>query len=341
MLMNLNELKISANALGSYFSVGVPPEEIMGDLAVLQEDYAGHWEGARQSVAAGNLISASLVDVWPPALVSAVKAGEKAGKMDGVLSHIVHSLDVQTKVDDALKKLRYPTGVGVMAFALVFWIMAFVAPKNARALRAEDANLVTQTAMVLEKVVQNFGFAILATVLAAGYMFVKWVRTPAGKDAALDFLLQVPYLNVALVHLYFGLWSDTLSMILEAGIPMPEGLRLTAPVLPQSLRPGVLALASDLVDRNISVQDGVKLTKMKEGDPRLTWPKLVRHAFIVGDRTGTFDSQLRKVGGVLVDEGVRRMVAVAQMAEVLVYAVGGSAIGLAFIGVYSPIVAKF
>lgn len=344
MLMSLSEQRRCAQALSTSVRAGIPLPEVMRDLARMQPEYAEHWKQAELALSAGRAFYESLDGVWPEAIVRAVQAGEEAGQLEPVLQHLVRALNVQAEISGAIRGLRFPVGVVAFGLGTFLALMIFAVPKTARSLRVEDINGVTQLSLAMEAFYKAYWQPVSIGLVLIVWKIWTWFQTEQGRAAALDFGLTVPRLDQSLRNLYFGLWCEYMSLMVRAGITVPKALELTAPILPPSLRPGLEAMRNDLVDLNLSLEASVdvdrleRLSTQHKHDPRLAWPRYIRQAFVVGDRTGMLDDELTKIGPILIEEGVVSLKAFCKTAEVAATVAGVLSAAVSFMAVYSPII---
>lgn len=337
-MMNLREITDSASDLASHIRCGVPTAEAVGVLAIAQPSYGPFWEDAARKVAAGNPLSDSLGEVWPAPMVSAIKAGEEVGKMDDVFSHVIDTLAIQAAMQRLLRKLIYPGLIALAGLVMFVLIMVFVAPSTARSFRASNANGITRLSLVMESFVLGFWPFIIAGCIGAAVAFYRWATSPAGKNRLIQWALQIPYFEQAVIDLYFGFWARYMAMMTSAGLPTSRAIQVTTPIMPESLRDGLAAFDHDISVRNLPLQDAANTQKMSAGDPRQRWPLFIRRAFITGDRAGSLDTQLLAASPELIRRGTERFEVILRGAEIVATAAAAALVALSFAGIYGPII---
>jgi type II secretory pathway component PulF len=338
MTMNLRQLKTSASTIASHLRAGVSMQETMQVLSVVQGDYFEHWDRARERVAAGSPLFECLTDIWPETLLSAVRAGEEAGKLDAVLTHLTSALDVEQQISDTMKLLRYPILITIVGIVVFLGLMVFAVPATARVLHVEHSNFITGLAMSLESFFKSYWMPISLFLVAGGYKLFGWIRSDDGKDTIEDWSLQIPIMQVSIKNMRFGVWADYMALVIDAGIPTTRALLVTAPILPARLRVGLELAERDLTTKNTSLEDTVNLKLLDDDDPRRDWPLFIRNAIVLGDRAGGLDTQLQRVGSELVKIGIESFVVQCKAAEALGTLFAASLVGLSFLAIYGPII---
>lgn len=337
-MMNLKEIKESASALASQFRGHVPMAEAIVIMPTIQPKYAEYWEAVGRSIDAGNPLSSSLHEIWPEALVSAVIAGEEAGKMEAVFTHIAKAIQIQLDLRKLLMKLVYPAVIGVAGVLVFIGIMVLVAPKTARVFRSMEANPITALSMAMESFFLNYWMVVLAGAVGGAVVAYKWAESQEGKETLLELALSVPYVGLGLKDLYFGLWAEYMAMMAAAGITTDRAILLTLPLMPSSLQGGLAAFERDISVNNLPLEDAANVALMRDDDPRREWPLFIRRALILGDRTGVLDQELLRVAPELVEQGVTKVSRAIDFGNVGATVVAGLLVAMSFLAVYAPIV---
>lgn len=340
--MTMREIADTANTLSNQISAGIPVAEATEILAEIQPARREFWTGTTRRLQRGHPLSLSLSDVWPESLVNIVQAGELAGKTGEVFRRIERTMLMQILLKDSMKKILYPIFILLSGLSVFLFIMVGIVPKTIKASAApktgNDVNFFTSLSIWLEYVFKNHWLVLVLSVSAGGFIFLKWAMSESGKEVILRFLIEVPYLGVALKNLYFGVWAEYLAMIFAAGIPLIQGLRSTSSTLPARLRNGVFAFEHDITIKSFSVQRAVDIKQLVEDDPRHEWPIYLRRAFLVGAKTGEMDKELVTAGPLLVSEGVKRLDIVISVANKVALFLSGMVVAISFAGLYLPMI---
>lgn len=336
-MMNLKQIFESSSALASQFRGNIPMAEAVGVMPSVQPLYAEFWQEVARSIEAGNRLSDSLPTIWPEALVSAVVAGEEAGKMESVMTRITDAVRIQLDLRKALTKMVYPAVIGLAGMTVFLGVMVFVAPKTIKSFKAVNLNLVSQLSLLLEEVVKGYWMVILAGLAAAIVAGVRWGATEEGKNTILEAMLRIPYLGPGLSQLFFGLWAQYMSLMYSAGIALDRAILLTVKVVPESLQEGFLAFERDLTIGNKPVSEAADITRLTLNDPRQEWPLFVRRALVIGDKTGAIDTELSRVSPELVLQGVEKVNRAIFFSNLMATTAAGIMVSMSFVAIYSPI----
>lgn len=321
-MMTLKETGAAAAALGNQVAAGIPVDQALTRLVQMQPGYAEFWTRAALLVQSGRPLSEALVEVWPAALVSAVKAGERSGKLEGVLARIEENVDLQLSLRTTLFKLAYPVGMGLAGLAVFVGFMLFVLPGLAKSLATKSQSFVFELSTWMSAFVFENWTMLLAVGGAGVAALIMWLRTPEAQGLILELLLEIPVVKTALRDMYFGLWSNYMAMMVAAGITTSEALKLTGSVLPAELKESIAVFERDLSANNRSIYEAANLSKLPAADARVKWwPFYISNAFLVAEQTGEIDRELLRVAPSLIKEGVKTMNTVIAAANVVALAV--------------------
>jgi len=320
--MNLKEIAASAAALGNQIKAGIPVDQALRRLAVMQPSYEEFWTQASIAVQSGRPLSDSLAEVWPRALVSAVKAGERSGKLDEVFGRIEETIELQLSLRSALAKLAYPVGMGVAGLAVFLGFMIFVLPSLAKSLDTKSRSFIFELSTWISGFAHENWVSVVVGLGVGIVALVSWLRTEGARSFILEVLLGIPLIKDALRDMYFGLWANYMAMMFAAGIATTEGLIITSEILPAGLKESVRVFEQDLSVNNRTMSDAADPAKQPPDDPRTVWwPFYIANAFIAAEQTGDLDKELLRVAPSLIKDGVKMLNQVIAVANAIALAV--------------------
>lgn len=340
-MMTLKEIGAAASALGNQVGAGIPIDQALSRMGQMQPNHTEFWLRAAQEVRSGGFLSTSLGEVWPSALVSAVRAGEHSGKMDQVFARIEETIELQLSLRGTVMQLAYPVGMGVAGIGVFLGFMVFVLPMLAKSLgRTESTSPIFQLSAWLSVFVLGNWVALAVGLIVGILALVAWLKTEEARNKILDVFLTVPIVREALRNMYFGLWANYMALMVASGISTTNALKLTAPVMPGGLRESVEVFERDLSVNNRSLFESADISKFSETDPRAKWwPFYIVNAFTVAEQTGLIDKELLRVAPALIKEGVKALNSVVAVANVIALALSGLLIMAPLAAYYNEIFA--
>jgi MSHA biogenesis protein MshG len=287
-----------------------------------------------QSLESGRDFASSLArhpDLFSPLFISMVRVGESTGTLDNsflrLCEYLAQDQDVQDRVKSAV---RYPLiVVGVIGLAVAV-ITIFVIPNFAPLFKVlgNDIPWPTRVIMGTSDTVRHHGVGIVAGALLALFAFNRHIATEAGRYGWDRFKLKVPVLGELLHLSILSRVTRSLSISLEAGLPMIQALTLLARSAGNEYLSGRLLRLRDAVER------GEALSHAAGGAGIFT--PLVLQMVLVGEETGELTRLLEEVSGYYqreVDFRLRNLTAMLE--PLLIIGVGGMVLILA-LGVFLP-----
>jgi MSHA biogenesis protein MshG len=270
-------------------------------------------------------------DLFSPLFISMVRVGESTGTLDNsflrLCEYLAQDQDVQDRVKSAV---RYPMiVVGVIGLAIAV-ITIFVIPNFAPLFKVlgNDIPWPTRVIMGTSDTVRHHGVAIVVGMFLAIFAFKRHIGTEAGRYRWDRFKLRLPVLGELLHLSILSRVTRSLSISLEAGLPMIQALTLLA------RSAGNEYLSERLLRLRDAVERGEALSHAAGGAGIFT--PLVLQMLLVGEETGELTRLLEEVSGYYqreVDFRLRNLTAMLE--PMLIIGVGGMVLILA-LGVFLP-----
>lgn len=309
MKMSLQQVATSAGAIGNQVNAGIPLAQAVTRMARLQPTYAEYWQRTGSALAGGAKLSDSIGEVWPRTMIAVVKSGEESGRIGEVFNRIEQTVELQLVLRGKMMGLMYPLGMGLAGLVVFLGFMIIVLPMLSKSMGGKvSESLVFRTSNWLSTNVMENWIAIAATLGIGGFLLIQWLKTEEAGEMIMKTLMDVPIIKDALRDMYFGLWANYMSMMVDSGIPTVQALNLTAPVLPGELAESVRVFAKDVSANNRSLSDSADLEKLPLTDLRARWwPFFISSAFIVAEQTGQIDKELSRVAPPLIKDGTRSL----------------------------------
>lgn len=185
----------------------------------------------------GSSISKALAkhpDIFTDFYVNMVKAGEESGKLNETFEYLADHIDRNYEViSKARNALIYPAFIVGVFFIVMILMFVVVIPKISVILieSGQTIPVYTQIVFGISNFLLRYGILTLCLLAAAGFMFVRYIRTEVGKKAFSRFKLYVPYVGDLYKKLYLSVIADNLSTMILSGIPMVRAMEITANVV--------------------------------------------------------------------------------------------------------------
>jgi type IV pilus assembly protein PilC len=227
---------------------------------------------------------------FPIYIIQLVKVGEQSGSLEIVLTRAAEHLERSRGLRMTLiNALIYPAIVVLMALGVAGFMLVSVIPKIQKFLVGRGRQLpgITQALMDLSGwvtlympyLIGGFFFSVIALIV-----IYKW---PPGRFAIDTILLRIPVVGGVLRLAGTAVFARGLSILLESGVTLLEGLRTVEKLVPNR----AMSARVESV-RNAVLSGGTLAESLAAGREFL--PMLGRMA-AVGEQTGTLDPVLTEV----------------------------------------------
>ncbi len=296
---NIQDMAMFCRQLATLLDVGIP---LLRSLKILAErtqhpKLKSVVAQVASRVEEGQTLSSSLAQhpkIFSNLFVSVVKVGEVGGILDSSLKRLAEILekksDIKKKVTSAL---MYPVVSLLVCIGVVIIVLAFAIPKFVEVYSSVDAQLpkTTQTIIALSNFVRSYPWLYIPLIIVAIGALIAYLKTPSGKYMFDWFKLRAPILGPITTKINVARFTRTLGNLLQAGIPLLEGIRISAKTSENDI------VAETLERVYASIEKGGKMEQpLREGN---VFPPLVVDIISIGDEAGALDNMLIKVAEVL------------------------------------------
>jgi type IV pilus assembly protein PilC len=318
---------------------GLPLVQCLEILAANQENqtFQKTLTGVRTTVEGGATLANAMrqyPNIFDDLTTNMMEAGETGGILDIILQRLATYVEKAVRLRAAVKSaLIYPVAVVSIAVIIVGALLKWVVPIFANLFAGLGVNLPLPTRIVigLSAFVQAFWWIFL--VGAVGLFFgIKQIRKhPRGKYYFDKALLYIPVIGSLLRKIAVGRFTRTLGTLITSGVPILEGLSITAKTSGNAVLEEALMKVRKAIEEGRTIVDPLRECGV--------FPNMVTQMIGVGEATGAMDSMLQKIADFYeeeVDAATRDMLA---MLEPLIIGMLGVTIGGIVISLYMPLFA--
>jgi type IV pilus assembly protein PilC len=338
--------KVSTKDIAIFFrqfsvmiDAGLPLVQCLEILAANQENQAFQktLNGVRSTVEGGSTLANAMRQypkIFDDLTTNMMEAGETGGILDIILQRLATYVEKAVRLKSAVKSaLIYPIAVVSIAVLIVGALLKWVVPifSNLFAGLGVALPLPTRIVMGLSAFVQGFWWIFL--VGGVGLVFgVKQMRKhPRGRYYFDKMLLHLPVVGTLLRKIAVGRFTRTLGTLITSGVPILEGLAITARTSGNAVLEEALMKVRKAIEEGRTIVDPLRECGV--------FPNMVTQMIGVGEATGAMDSMLQKIADFYeeeVDAATKDMLA---MLEPVIIAVLGVTVGGIVISLYMPLFA--
>ena len=336
--VDAKELAVFTRQFSVMIDAGLPLVQCLEILAGQQENkvFQNVLTGARAAVEGGSTLSSAMRQyekVFDALYVNLVEAGETGGILDTILQRLSAYIEKNVKLKRAVKSaLVYPIAVLGVAASVIILLLWKVVPIFATLFLGLGVELPLPTRIVIglsNFVGSIFGFLILVAIVGAIVALKVWYKTPAGRMAIDTTLLKLPMIGLLLRKIAVARFTRTLGTLISSGVPILEGLEITARTSGNALIEKSLMEVRKGLEAGRNLSDPLKDTNV--------FPGMVTQMIGVGEQTGAMDAMLQKIADFYEDEvdaAVKDLLAAMEPAMIVFL---GVVVGGIVISMYLPL----
>jgi type IV pilus assembly protein PilC len=267
-----------------------------------------------------------------PKLVSSqycqvISVSEKSGDLPRGLRMVAGYMEKELSVAGNIKRtLSYPAFLGFMS-AIVIVLVAIVAmPSLVKMFETLQVNLppATRLFIALANVIINYKFQIIAGIILVGCFFVWLWKVPAVRSLADKVLLKVPVINSVIITRNLCRFCRTGSMLVEAGLTLPQSLNAIIGIIDNSvMRQALKEVRQEIIKGKSLSKEMVKSS---------LFPRLLVDVIAIGEKTGTMQSSFASMADYYekrLDLKVKKLLGMVEPASILIVGLIISFIGIA------------
>jgi type II secretory pathway component PulF len=287
-----------------------------------------------RDVTGGKSISDAMqaqASVFGDAYVASVAAGEAAGKLPEVLGRLAQFQRTEIRVRAAIRTLlAYPILLAGVSSLVVIGLVSFVLPKFVDIFSQFEVPLpvLTQVVVAMSDVLQQHLYVWVPLVLAAFVGLIVSRNIESGRrrwDAA---MLNTPVIREITRAFYIGRTFRLLGLMIESGVPLLEGLRLTR----NSVRNALYRELFDNLEESILNGRGLANSLINAGFV----PAVASEMVLTAERTGTLGMVTELMGEHYEEEGESKLRELATILEPLIIVAMGVVVATIVLAVMLP-----
>jgi type IV pilus assembly protein PilC len=291
--------------------------------------------GVRTTVEGGSTLSNAMRQypkIFDDLTTNMIEAGETGGILDTILQRLAQYVEKAVKLKAAVKSaLIYPVSVISIACLVVGCLLKFVVPIFANMFNSMGVDLPLPTKIVvgLSNFVGRFWWMMLAG-LVLSFVGIKYIRKdPKGRYLFDKFLLNLPVLGTVLRKIAVARFTRTLGTLITSGVPILEGLSITARTSGNAVLEDALMKVRKAVEEGRTIVDPLKESGV--------FPNMVTQMIGVGEATGAMDAMLQKIADFYEDEVDAATKDMLTLLEPLMIGFLGIAVGGIVVSLYLPL----
>ncbi|MDY4792697.1 MAG: type II secretion system F family protein [Pararoseburia sp.] len=274
--------------------------------------------------------------IFPELMINMVTAGEAAGKLDVTFSRMADHFEKAEKTEGMMKKAAiYPVMVAVVAIVVVVIMLIKVVPAYADMFASMDVEMpgITLAVMNASDFMTHYWYVLLAIIVMVVAVGKAYKNTEDGKLAAGRMAISVPLFGKLKIKTISSLTARTLSTLIYSGMPLVDGLRLTARTVGNELYKRALEQAVVDVREGMTLSSSLKKSSL--------YPPMVSHMIGIGEETGELEDMLTKLADYYDTEVEMTTQTVMAALEPMIILIMAALVGIVIAACMAPMISMY
>jgi type IV pilus assembly protein PilC len=335
--VSAKDLAVFTRQFSVMIDAGLPLVQCLEILGTQQENktFAKILQQTRMDVEGG----ASLADAMrkhPKAFdelyVNMIAAGEAGGILDTILKRLATYIEKAVKLKAQVKgAMVYPVAVICIAGIVIAVILWKVIPTFASMFEGLGATLPLPTRIVITAsnwFVRLLPFLVVF-IVAGVFAFKRYYATHGGRRVIDKGVLKMPILGVLMQKIAVARFCRTLSTLISSGVPILDGLEITARTAGNSIVEDAIMAVRKGVESGLTVAQPLKESGV--------FPPMVVQMIGVGEQTGALDAMLSKIADFYEEEVDQAVANLLTLMEPVMILFLGITVGGIVISMYLPL----
>lgn len=262
-----------------------------------------------------------------------VAAGEAGGILDTILNRLAQYIEKAMKLKKKVKgAMMYPSFIMGAAVIVIGIIMVLVVPTFAKMFAQLGGVLPLPTRMVIAA--SNFlagpgGLLIVGSIIGIIVFIIQFNRTETGKRTIDTLLLKLPLFGELIKKVAIAKFTRTLGVLVGSGIPILDGLEITARTAGNKVIEKAVLQTRDAVVVGKTIAEPLAQSRV--------FPPMVTEMISIGESIGALEGMLTKIADFYEEEVDTAVANLTSMMEPVMMVFLGITIGFVVISMYLPI----
>lgn len=289
-----------------------------------------------EAVEGGSSLSGALAahpKVFNPFFVKLVQTGEISGKLHESLLYLADYLEKSQAINSKIRgALAYPAFVVFALVVVTIIMMVYVLPQLLSIFKevgVTELPITTRILIATTDFVNRFLYPIIIIMFGGSFFFWRYIKTPEGKAKFDDFKIKIPSLGTVVKNLYLARISESLATLIKSGIPILDGLRISADLV------GNMTYQKILMEAEENVRGGGSISEVLE--KRKEIPPLMSSMVAIGEKTGKLNFMLDHISKFYKSESDNAIENISTLIEPILVLILGAAVAILVSAILLPI----
>lgn len=270
--------------------------------------------------------------VFPPIMISLIRAGETGGFLDEALLSVAKNFESEVKLRSTIKSaMTYPVIVFIMAIISVIAMLVFIVPIFKKMFDSFGGQLPLPTQFLVW--LSSIMWWLLPILIVGGIIFAVWwgrnKNTERVRRVVDPLKLRIPVFGQLFKKIAIGRFSRNFSAMMAAGVPILQVLSIVGETSGNWVMEEALRKVAESVRQGHTVAEPLSHEKV--------FPAMVTQMISVGEDAGALEQMLAKIADFYDEEVQAATEQLTAMIEPLMIAFLGVVVGGMIVALYLPI----
>ena len=270
--------------------------------------------------------------VFPPIMISLIRAGETGGFLDEALLSVAKNFESEVKLRGTIKSaMTYPVIVFIMAILSVVAMLVFIVPIFQKMFAQFGGTLPLPTQMLVW--LSSIMWWLLPLMIIVGIIFAVWwgrnKNTERVRRVVDPLKLRLPVFGQLFKKIAIGRFARNFSSMMAAGVPILQVLSIVGETSGNWVMEEALRKVAESVRQGRTVAEPLSQEKV--------FPAMVTQMISVGEDAGALEQMLAKIADFYDEEVQSATEQLTAMIEPLMIAFLGVVVGGMIVALYLPI----
>ncbi len=335
--VSVKDLALFTRQFATMINAGLPLDQCLTILTkqAEKESFQKVIMKINQEVEKGSTLAEALAkyrNVFTELYINMVKAGESGGILDQILLRLSEYLEKSAALKrKVIAALMYPAVISLVAIGAATFLLVFIIPTFAAMFTSFGAKLpmLTRIVMGLSDIVMGYWWLIVGGIVGLVFLYRFYSKQDSGEKVIDKMKIKMPIFGDMILKMSVARFTRTLGTLLGSGVPIIEGLIVTAKTT------GNRIIGDAILAARVSIAEGQTIAAPL-GRTKV-FPPMVIQMIEVGEQTGNLDEMLLKVADYYDEEVDTAIGGLMSVIEPVVIIVMGVVAGTMVISMYLPL----
>jgi type II secretory pathway component PulF len=320
--------------LATMLSAGISILEIVDSLL---EDSKGNQkkilDEVRSDLMQGNRLHytfAKFPSTFDHVTINIIKASEEAGTLETTLVELKERIRKDIEFKDKLKSaLTYPILIMIVFAGVMLMILTFVIPRISVVFSRLNVTLPLPTKIMIfvSNMLMNYTLQIIAGSIISAFIIIFFYKRQ--KKNLLNIIFKIPVLSNLITVIDLARFTNSLAMLLKAGIPITNALELTEDVVSKKEISKAIKHLKEVVLSGKKISEGLK-------DSKKIIPSIMIKITEAGEKSGSLEKSMGDISEFLDYKVTKQLKTVTTMMEPIIMVFVGVLIGGMMLAIIAP-----